>query len=215
MSIVVSALVTRVEKRLRMVAGVSVQLYAEDHILHSIQTAFDRLFMIRWWPSYMSWTTWTLDGTAGKVTTDLTLLVKEFTDIRGIWYDTDSETLPRVPTNMRVDRLVGTEARYWEPLKQEITRVFRILPVTTTGDVHVHYRTKPDDFGITDTIYLNPLLLELAAAYEHVVADGANPGHAEMLLGMLKEHYKTVDAAQDDDSFELVKGYGNVPNRWS
>lgn len=214
MAVVVSALVTRVEKRLRMVAGVSVQLYAEDHILHSIQTAFDRLFMLRWWPSYMSWSTWTLDGATGKITSDLTALIKDFVDIRKIWYDTSDESLSRVPANLRAGRLTGTRARYWEPLKQDVIRVFRILPITTTGDVHVHYRTKPNDFATDDTIYLDALLLELAAAYEYVIADGANPGHGQMLLGMLKEHFRTVDTAQDDDEFELVRGYGDVPNRW-
>ncbi len=215
MSIVVSALVTRVEKRLRIVAGVSAQLYAEDAILHGIQTSFDRLFKIRWWPMYTTaLATYTLDGTAGKVTTDLTALIKDFTDIHRIWYDEDEAPLTRLRTDKRPDKVTGTKARYWEPLKQEATRVFRIIPITTTGDVHVRFRTKPDDFKITDTIYLDPLLLELAAAYEYVVTDGANPGQAEMLLGMLKQQYFTVDAEQDDDYIELVHGLGSIPNAW-
>ena len=214
MSIVVSALVTRVEKRLRIVAGVSAQLYAEDTIAHSIQTSFDRLFKIRWWPMYSDQTTWTLDGTTGRVTTDLTALIKTFTDIHRIWYDEDESPLMRLPSDKRPDKVTGTKARYWEPLKQTPTRVFRVLPITTTGDVHVRYKTKPDDFLITDTIYLDPLLLELAAAYEYVVTDGANPGQAEMLLGMLKQHFAVVDAEQDDDYIELVRGLGNIPNVW-
>ncbi len=214
MSIVVSALVVRVEKRLRLVAGVSAQLYAEDTILHSIQTSFDRLFKIRWWPMYSTYSTWTLDGTTGKVTTDLTTLVKEFTDLRRIWYDVDSSPLMRFPSDLRPENVTGTTARYWEPLKQEIDRVFRIIPILTTGDVHAHYRTKPDDFLITDTIFLDPLLLELAASYEYTVTDGANPGQAEMLLGMLKQHFAVVDGEQDDDYIELVRGRGNIPNAW-
>ncbi len=214
MSIAVDALVVRVEKRLRIVAGVSAQLYAEDTIVHSIQTSFDRLFKIRWWPMYSTLATYTLDGTAGKVTTDLTALIKQFTDIRRIWYDEDESPLMRLPSDKRPDKVTGTQARYWEPLKQEITRVFRIIPITTAGDVHVAFRTKPDDFLITDTIFLDPLLLELAAAYEYVVTDGANPGQAEMLLGMLKQHFAVVDAEQDDDYIELVRGLGNIPNVW-
>ncbi len=214
MSIVVSALVVRVEKRLRIVAGVSAQLYAEDTIVHSIQTSFDRLFKIRWWPMYSTLSTWTLDGTAGKITADLATLVKSFTDIRRIWYDEDESPLMRLPSDKRPDKVTGTNARYWEPLKQEPTRVFRVIPITTTGDIHVAYRTKPDDFDMDDTIYLDPLLLELAAAYEYVVTDGANPGQAEMLLGMLKQHFAVVDAEQDDDYIELVRGLGNIPNVW-
>lgn len=214
MSIVVSALVTRIEIRLRIVAGVSAQLYAEDAILHSIQTSFDRLFKIRWWPMYSDLSTWTLDGTTGKVTTDLESLVKAFTDIHRIWYDENEKPLMRLPSDKRPDKVVGTQACYWAPLKQEPTRVFRVLPVTTTGDVHVAYRTKPDDFEITDIIYLDPLLLELAAAYEYAVTDGANPGQAEMLLGMLKQHYTVVDGEQDDDYIELVRGQGNIPSEW-
>ena len=215
MSVVVSALVTRVEKRLRIVAGVSAQLYAEDTILHSIQTSFDRLFKIRWWPMYTTaLATYTLDGTTGKVTTDLTALIKHFTDIQRIWYDEDEAPLTRLRTDKRPDKVTGTNARYWEPLKQEPTRVFRVIPITTTGDVHVRFKTKPDDFLITDTIYLDPLLLELAASYEYVVTDGANPGQAEMLLGMLKQHFAVVDAEQDDDYIELVHGLGSIPNVW-
>lgn len=214
MSIVVSALVTRVEKRLRIVAGVSAQLYAEDTILHSVQTSFDRLFKVRWWPMYSAYTTWTLDGTTGQITTDITAIIKEFTDIRKIWYEDDTGPLMRLPSDMRPENLVGTQARYWEPLKQTPTRVFRILPIATVGDVHIHYRTKPDDFEITDTLYLDSLLLELAAAYEYTVTDGANPGQAEMLLGMLKQHYTVVDAEQDDDTIELVRGLGSIPSAW-
>jgi len=214
MSIVVEALVARVEKRLRMVSGVSVQLYAEDAILHSIQTGFERLFKARFWPMYTTWATWTLDGTTGKVTTDVTALVKDFVDMRGIWYEDNDDPIMRLPADKRPERVVGTRARYWEPLKQAPTRVFRILPITTVGDVHVHYRTMPDPLAIDDTIYLDSLLLELVASYEYAVTDGANPGQAEMLLGMLKQHFETIDAAQDDDIIELVRGLGSVPSQW-
>ena len=214
MSILVSDLVVRVETRLRMVSGISVQIYAEDAILHSIQTSFDRLFMVRFWPMYSSWATWTLDGTTGQVTTDLTALVKTFMDLRGIWFEEDETPLLRLPADKRPENVVGTKARYWEPLKQAPTRVFRILPILSIGDVHAHHRTKPNDFVLTDTIYLDPLLLELAAAYEYVVTDGANPGQGELLLGMLKQHFKVIDSAQDDDFIELVRGLGNIPSEW-
>ncbi len=214
MSIAVDALVVRVEKRLRIVAGVSAQLYAEDTIVHSIQTSFDRLFKIRWWPMYSKHATWTLDGTTGKVTALVSSLAKEFTDIRRLWYDEDESPLMRLPSDKRPDKVVGTQARYWEPLATPDAAVFRVLPITSVGSIHAHFRMKPGDFSITDTILLDPLLLELAAAYEYVVTDGANPGQAEMLLGMLKQHFAVVDAEQDDDYIELVRGRGNIPNVW-
>ena len=100
MSVVVSDLVTQIEKRLRIVAGVAAQLYAEDALLHSVQTSFDRLFKIRWWPMYSEYATWTLDGTTGQVTTDITLLVKSFTDIRRMWFEDDQSPLMRLPWNV-------------------------------------------------------------------------------------------------------------------
>lgn len=215
MSITVSDLVTRVEKRLRMVAGVSAQLYAEDTILHSIQTAFDRLFIMRWWSHYCAWSTWTLDGTTGKVTTDLSALIKEYTDIQRIYYESDATPLKRLPANTNPDTIASSDrARYWEPLSQAPTRVFRVLPIDAAGTLKVRYRTKPDDFAIDDTIYLDPLLLELAAALDYLVSDNANPTMIELVRSMLTSHYATVDAMHDDDEVELAPYSGAIPAEW-
>jgi hypothetical protein len=197
-----------------MVSGVSVQQYAEDPILHGIQTAFDRLFKLRFWPSYSEWATWTLDGTTGKVTTDLTSLVKDFTDIANIWYGSDTNPLTRRPTYTNPANITGTRPRYWEPLKQEPTRIFRILPITSTGNVTAYYRTKPADFDIDSTLYLDPLLLELASALAYLASDNANPTMINLVQEELKTYFSTVDMNHDDDEIELDANAHSIPENW-
>lgn len=217
MSILVSDLVIRVEKKLRMVAGIAVQQYAEDYILHSIQTAFDRLFLKRFWDAYCFRATWTLDGTTGKVTTDVSALtnpLKNFADIQHIWYENDADTLPRLRNRTNIEGMTGTRARKWEPCAQTPSRIFRVIPITSTGDVHVRYRSKPDDFSIDDTIYLDSLLLELSSALAYLSSDNANISYINLVQAELDAYYNTLDAAQDDDEIELTGEYGRIPQDW-
>ena len=76
-----------------MVAGTGVQVYAEDRIAEMIQHKFDVLFDEVFWPQFLTWATWTLDGTLGVVTTDLTDLVKRFEDVRVVFPENSNTAL--------------------------------------------------------------------------------------------------------------------------
>jgi predicted nuclease of predicted toxin-antitoxin system len=173
-------LINRTADRLSMVAGTGVQVYAEDRIAEMIQHKFDVLFDEVFWPQFLTWAEWTLDGTLGVVTTDLTDLIKRFDDIRVIFPDNSSTALTKVaPLTTNPFTLSGTTPIHFQALgpgdSNKTTRVFHVWPKGATGDIIVQYRTKPDTFVITDTIDFDDQALILGSVFDYLEDDGTNP----------------------------------------
>ena len=153
-----SELVQKTIVELRMEGGVSVQQYAEDIIAAKLQRMFNTLFDQYYWPAYtVHGESFTLDGSTGVVTGDLTSKIKRQDDIGAIWYGSEIKPLPRKPMWINVATLTGGLRRYWEPTST--TKIFRIIPIASTGTVRVTYRTKPDNFIASDEVKLDDDLL--------------------------------------------------------
>jgi hypothetical protein len=71
-------LITRVQEILSLSGGLGVQTYAQPKIVQYIQMGYTSLSEMRFWDDYTELETYTLDGTTGKVTTDLTNIIKSF-----------------------------------------------------------------------------------------------------------------------------------------
>ena len=106
-------LVTRTADRLSMVAGTGVQTYAEDRIAEMIQHKFDVLFEEAFWPQFLTWATFTLDGTLGIVTTDLTSLLKRYEDIRVVFPESATGDIV-VQYRTKPDTFVSTDEIYFD-----------------------------------------------------------------------------------------------------
>jgi hypothetical protein len=203
-------LITRVQDRLSMVPGASVQSYAEDRIGEMIQHKFDTLFDSRFWPDHSSWATWALDGTLGVVTTDLTDLVKRFEDI-GIIYPEDSDfPITRVtPFSMNPNKFTGTTVRHFESYMATSTaKVFRVWPRAATGNLNVFYRTKPDPFIPTDTVVFDDQVLVLGATWDYLADDGTNPDATNKMERMYLDRMDQISDNLSNDVIALDHNAG-------
>jgi hypothetical protein len=173
-------LITRTADRLSMVSGTGVQTYAEDRIAEMIQHKFDVLFDEAFWPQFLTWSQWTLDGTLGIITTDITTSLKRFEDIRVIFPENSTTPLTKMaPLTTNPFELSGTTPIHYEALgpsdSNKTSRVFQIWPKASTDDIIVQYRTKPDTFVATDEIDFDDQALILGAVYDYLEDDGTNP----------------------------------------
>ena len=215
-------LVTRVADRLSMTAGTGVQIYAEDRIAEMIQHKFDVMFEEAFWPQFLTWETWTLDGILGIVTTDLTEKLKRFEDIRVLFPDTSNVPLTKMAALTTNPNLLKSSTRplHYEslgplsPFKK--SRVFQIWPKTATGEIVVQYRTRPETFVPTDEIDFDDQALILGATFDYLEDDGTNPNATqkfqllfEARVQQLKNSFNTGPIALDTvsshpQSYEFV-----------
>jgi|TARA_R110002110_G_scaffold102027_5_gene258904 hypothetical protein len=190
-------LITRTADRLSMVSGTGVQTYAEDRIAEMIQHKFDVLFEEVFWPQFLTWATWTLDGTLGIVTTDVTSLLKRYEDIRVMF--PESSTTPMTKMSALTTNpftLSGTTPIHYESLgpsdANKISRVFQIWPKSATGDIIVQYRTKPDTFVSTDEINFDDQALILGATFDYLEDDGTNPNATQKFQLLFEARVKQL-----------------------
>jgi hypothetical protein len=79
-----------------LVTGTGVQTYTEPQVRAAIQAQFDMLFIKRYWEWLTDFHTFTLDGTTGRVTSDISVYISDPTDICDIYIaDTDRRVVKR------------------------------------------------------------------------------------------------------------------------
>jgi hypothetical protein len=205
MASTLSQLITRVQERISQAAGSGIQIYAEDRVAEMIWHKFETIFDTRFWPDYSTWETMTLDGTLGVVTTDLTDKIKRFEDI-GIIYPEDSDTpLTRVtPFSMNPNNIGGTSARVYESyMATDTSKVFRVWPRASTGNLEVFYRTKPDQFVAEDEILFDEQALILGAAWDYLEDDGTNPNASSKMERLYLDRVDQISKNLDNDPIAL------------
>jgi hypothetical protein len=178
-----SALIAKVITRISQVPGTGVQTYAEDRIGDMIQDAFNAIFDDEWWSQFLFYNSYTLDGSTGVVTTDLSSVLKgdfPYDDIYAVFYESDEHALAELPLNFNRETIQGTKARFIVPHEtQSATKIFQVYPKTATGTVHVIGRTRPDAFSSGDTVSFDDTALILAATADYLEDDAANPGSVD------------------------------------
>ena len=185
-------LIVKVQDRLSMVAGTGVQIYAEDVIGDMIQHKFDVLFDEAWWPQFLTFQQFTLDGTNGQVTTDVTNLIKRFDDIR-IIYRTGGNTPVTLlsPGSTNPFELAGTTPIHYES-DPAVDKVFHVWPKASTGSIVMQYRTKPDIFTSEDTINFDDQALILGSVYDFAEDDGTNPNATQKFQLLFEARVKQL-----------------------
>lgn len=156
--------------RLSMASGLDTQTYAEDRIKNTVQEKFNTLFDHLWWPQFLViGEQFTLDGATGVVTADLTEKIKRYEDVKAVWYGNEPHPLPALPTNFNPNL---SRRRAIAPINS--AKIFRIMPVTTTGSIYATYRTKPDPYDLDDEVDMDKDLLVLATCYDYMEDDASN-----------------------------------------
>ncbi len=187
---------------LSQVPGTSVQTYSEDRIALIIQQRFDFFLDKLWWPAYMSWRQYTLDGTTGMVTATISDIVR-YEDIRIIMIGTTDNVLLELPRDVNPYRLTGTTPRYRESTTTA-SKLFRALPITSTGTVAVHARLKPTAYFVgSDSINLDRSLLVNSSVWQYLSDDGGNPGQISFYQDLTEARYKSLRDMYNEQRVEL------------
>ena len=209
-------LIERIETRLFMLSGLDVQTHAEGQIEEMIRGVYNTLFDDFWHPDYTYHMTKTLDGAAGKITTDISSLVLNYRDIQAVFHDTDQEPLPRITSGTSIDQI----RRKSIMPSTDATKVFKIVPIDTTGDVHIWYRTKIADSVWTDQEYDTVIKFDddaimFGVIYEFLVMDGSNREAVQLYAGKFEQRKKMMQKAQWNSPLSKTdQARDNVPQRW-
>lgn len=206
-------LINRTITRLSMTPGVGTQTYAEDQLMEMIQHKFDVLFDDYWWPQFRSWYEWTLDGTLGVVTTDLTDIVKRFQDIKIVYPNGSDRPLGRLPDTISPFNISGTTPRFVEPINT-VSKRFRVWPRASTGSLDVLARTKPDTYVPEDEVDFDDQLLILGAAYDYLEDDGTNPAATGKMLSLFTDRRNQLVKSLDSMPTQLDPYSAQAPDGW-
>lgn len=187
-------LIQQVIRRLSMVDGTGVQLYSEDIIGDMIQHKFDVLFDRIFWKQFCEWELFTLDGTLGVVTANLTDKIKRFDDIGAI-YPSNSNT-PITVLSKTINPLTlgsGTTPIHYDAYNADASKVFKIWPKSATGDIMVYYRTKPAKFTGNVEVNFDEQVLVLGTCYDYLEDDASNPGATAKFKNLFESRRKQIE----------------------
>lgn len=211
-SITLRACLEKVAYELSQVPGPGTNRYSDSILSQHVEHAFKHLFRELWLPYYTRYEQFTLDGTTGQVTADLTDKIKDVKDIGSIWRADTNLSLPLLPTNINPYTITGTRPRYIQLTNDE--KMFIAWPLTATGQLVIKYRTLPDlPFGLDDTIYINDMLLVYASAWWYADKDGDNPGAAKLLQGLFLQTLNDEKKRLLNLPIALHDGSG-IPTEW-
>ncbi len=189
-----SDLIQMINIELGQASGPDVQLYGEPRIAQMLQREFNWAFGKRFWKQFRQTTTYTLDGTTGVVTTDLSALINAYRDIQHVWLASMTRNpLPEAPSDVNPNEVTQ--------ICIEVTAVpaagyFRVLPITTVGDVTIRYRVKPPAFTDTDEVPFDDDYLLSKCVANFLVMEGTNLKAAEYYAARAKEIWQNLI---DDD----------------
>lgn len=178
-------------KEAGLVNGSAVQTYVEPQVQAAIQSIFDLLMnKPRRWEHITQWETWTLNGTTGLVTNNIT--VKNYEDIKEVRI---SNTNRKVLQSSDTAHLyaTGNFPLYRTQIRWNdgnVSKLVKFWPINATGSVDVLVSYVPDPFvKDTDIIPFNPLVVKLGALWYLLAGDGLNPGNAEKAQGLFDVAY--------------------------
>ena len=204
----------KVTRRLSLYPGTGVQLYAEDRIKDMIQSTFEFIFDDYFWPQFCSWNQWTLNGTTGEVTADISAILKRWEDLSAVMRDGSNKKLPRVPDGMNPFTITGETPRFIEPYNAN-GRIFRVWPLECVTDIVAYVRTIPDEYVDDDVIDFDSEALILGATYHILEDDGTVPGGIEKYRSLFERRVSQLKVNVDQMPIPLVDTpRSNVPVEW-
>ena len=207
-------IVTKVLQRLALVEGLDAQIYAEPRIALAVQHKFDVLFREYWLPEYTTiQEQYVLDGTTGVITGDLTNKLVDWRDLHSVMWEGSHKPLPRAPLNSRDVDITYPSIRQFAT---NAAKMFKVLPVTTSGKVWLTYRTKPVDFADdADPIYMDTQLLLLGTCWDVLEDDGTNPGASDKFRVLFQDALAQFNRQQFNLPTDTIMPTRSTVNRWT
>ncbi len=213
-----SNLIQRCVKRLGMVVGTGVQVYAEDILAEMLQEHFGQLFDAYWWEDYMTTlvTPLTMLGvTATNMRTTESL--DRFTDIQYVWYKKIHRPLGRLSSRGNIAELLvqGRQPQGILPVNSD--KVFQLLPYGTSGEnITVRFRARPAKFIADDPVLMDDLALIFGTVYDYLEDDGTNAGATEKMLNMYNTRLQQLKTMRNEQDIPLfTDNLGVVMTEWT
>lgn len=199
-------LVQRCIIRLRQVAGVTTQAYAEQGIEILLEECYEQCRGLRWWDHLTSWNTYTLDETTGKITGTITGARERMGDVQVVFAGTQQVPLPLLNSKTNLARYTGTTPRAMAPLSIADDalgeKLFKVYPLASTGDIQVRLRQDPVDLFDDPAVVVpfDSTALVNGACFKYAIMDGTNPGsvqefdraYNERIEQLQKQHDTTI-----------------------
>jgi hypothetical protein len=218
MQTTVQDIVSDVITELSQVPGVATQLYSAGIIRQFVQDAFLLEFEDMWWPDYMTYFTVALDGTTGRISSDLIGPlgpISEYGDIAFVWPEGDNRRLQELPPGVNPTTLTGGGLRFISPDYTTANRPLRAWPSESAGNIVIWARQRPKlPLAEADTVNLDRLLLTYGAAWMYCVDDGTVPAQVtkyEMLAVKRRVQVKSRYAQQP---LPLDARQSQIPGEW-
>lgn len=177
---------------LALVTGTSVQVYTEPIINDYIQRGFDHLYTKRFWNHLTSTTYHTLDGTAGVITDTISGIEKAI-DIKWIReepYTPDCEIYYFSDGLFDTDKMGYTDLAFTDA--QYENKRLQFFPATSTANIAIRARRKPDDFQEDDIIPFDSLTLVHFVTASLLAIDGMNPSAQTRQDDLFADRYETL-----------------------
>lgn len=204
-------IITRVQNLLSLAGGLNVQTYAQPKIVEFVTMGYNTLYKKHFWKDYTTVEKFTLDGTTGRVTADLSAKIKSFKDIEYIWYQDYATPLPIAPSNRSPDMI-----RQLSFSNSGIASCpFVIYPIDNTGEVWVSYRTKATlPFAETDEIPMDDELLVRWAAMMYLTFDNANQAAISLVTKMYSDYLNELEKLEDNHAKSLYSYTAQTVTEW-
>lgn len=210
-----SEIITFVQKELSQIAGVTVQIYSEDLIAQKVQTSFELLYSDRSWKRFQTFETYTLDGTTGRVTGNVSTTFKQFEDIYKIYPVGYDQPLSVYSMERNPAALTGTFPLEYTA-DRTANKIFRVLPITATGQIAVVGRIGySTPFAADEVVPFDYLALGFMTAWQYAVDDASNSAMIDKFKALFDTRIAQLKKNQEREAIALNPGYrGIIPNTW-
>lgn len=213
----VAELITRIEKRINLAAGMDVQIHAEDQLLEMLRHKYNTLFDDNWWYDYLTLETFTLDGVTGTITGTVLNKIRRFIDINGVFLGGDNKPLPLLATNSNPTLFM---AEAISPFVSDPTKMFKVWPNNRSDNVYVWYRTRMADnewdiaVAETTNVNMDDELLILGTVYDYLVDDASNDASASKYEQQYNARYLQLTQLSYQNGIAKSDQSAGIPTQW-
>lgn len=214
----VETIVNAVILQLRQVPGYSTQTYSAPVIQQCVDDAQTMLINDAWWPKLMIDFTVAVDGTTGRLTSDLTgpiSSITDFGDIQYVWPEGVIDKIPKLPQGWNPTSLTGSNPMYITEDYTIAKRPVKIVPYTTVGNVIIRARQiPPSPIGKADPVYIDSLLLRYGAAWLYSADDATVPATVDKFKMLYEARRIQVFADLNNQDIPLTRGVVSTIGGW-
>lgn len=209
-------LVSRIETRLALAAGIDVQIIEEPRMVEMLRHKYNTVFDEVWWPDNLTLEEFTTDGSTGLITGTVENKIRRFIDIHSIFYSLDPDPLPLIQfgSNPLLRNRPG-----FAPYTSDAEKMFKVYPIDVEATLQVWYRTRMSDDDWEDgddeiEVNFDDELLILGVVADYLVDDGSNDASAERYTQMYDKRFQQLIKSQFQAPIQKVSARSSYPTEW-